>query len=250
MSVSINSMYHIDKLNHNNFTIWKYRIEMVLKARKLWKYVELEAGDDKAEIEKEQEALAQIALSVSDNVVGHIRTAKTAKVAWEKICSVFEQKGLATQIFLRRKLINLKFVDTEPMQNHINKVRELADQLDSIGDAVKDKELAIIILCSLPERYDSLILSLEARSPNELTFDFVAGRLLAEEERQKEQSVNSSNNSSINPVVMFSEAGKDRNRKTQCHYCKKTGHFERNCWDKHGRPGRGKGNGEEVVNSM
>lgn len=245
----MNSMYQIDKLNQNNFTIWKYRIEMVLKARKLWKYVEAEAGDDKAEIEKEQEALAQIALSVSDNVVGHIRGTKTAKAAWEKICSVFEQKGLATQIFLRRKLINLKFVDSEPMQNHINKIRELADQLDSIGDTVKDKELAIIVLCSLPERYDSLILSLEARSPSDLTFDFVAGRLLAEEERQKEQSINSNNNDNINPVAMFSSAGKDRNGKSVCHYCKKPGHFERNCWDKHGRSGRGKSNGEEV-NSM
>lgn len=223
--------------------IWKYRIEMVLKARKLWKYVEAAAGDDKDEKEKEQEALAQIALTVSDNVVGHIRTAKTAKAAWEKICSVFEQKGLASQIFLRKKLINLKFVDSEPMRNHINKVRELADQLEAIGDAVKDKELAIIILCSLPERYDSLIISLEARPATELTFDFVAGRLLTEEERQKEQSINN-NNDSIG-TVMFSETGKDRRGKKQCHYCKRPGHLERNCWDKHGRPGRGENNGEE-----
>src|ERR1700735_4613303 len=107
-SVSTNP-YQVDKLTNNNFTTWKFRVEMVLKARKLWKYVETEAGATVKEKEEEQEALSQIALTVSDGVIGHIRNAKTARQAWLKICSVFEQKGLSSQVFLRRKLINVKF---------------------------------------------------------------------------------------------------------------------------------------------
>ena len=134
----------------------------------------------------DQDALSQIALTVSDGVVGHIRNAKSAREAWLKICSVFEQKGLSSQIFLRRKLINVKLDESQSMQIHINKIREFADRLEAIGDPVRDRELAIIILSSLPEKFNALIISLEARPPDEITFDSVAIRLLAEEERQNE----------------------------------------------------------------
>jgi hypothetical protein len=184
-SVSTN-LYQVDKLTNNNFTTWKFRVEMVLKARKLWKYVETEAGATVKEKEEEQEALSQIALTVSDGVIGHIRNAKTARQAWLKICSVFEQKGLSSQVFLLRKLLNVKLDDGESMQSHINKIRELSDQLEAIGDPVRDRQLAIITLCSLPERFNSVVTSLESRPPEDITFDMIAGRLLAEEERQKE----------------------------------------------------------------
>jgi hypothetical protein len=232
-SVSANSnLYQVDKLTNSNFTTWKFRIEMVLKARKLWKYVETEADGSVKEKEQEQEALSQIALTVSDGVIGHIRTAKTARQAWLKICSVFEQKGLASQVFLRRKLINVKFDGNQPMQNHINNVRQLSDQLEAIGDAVKDRELAIIILCSLPERYNSLVISLESRSPEDLTFDMVAGRLLAEEERQKETETDT-----ISGERAFYSGQFPRKRSPlKCTFCGRVGHMERNCFDKHGRP--------------
>ena len=110
---------------------------------------------------------------------------KTARQAWLKICSVFEQKGLSSQVFLLRKLLNVKLDDGESMQSHINKIRELSDQLEAIGDPVRDRQLAIITLCSLPERFNSVVTSLESRPPEDITFDMIAGRLLAEEERQK-----------------------------------------------------------------
>ncbi|MFI5423083.1 MAG: retrotransposon gag domain-containing protein [Nitrososphaerales archaeon] len=213
---------------------------MVLKARKLWKYVETSTiSTDAKEQEKEQEALSQIALTVSDGVVGHIRNCKTARETWIKICSVFEQKGLASQIFLRRKLFNIKFNENETMQAHINKIRELADQLEAIGDPVKDRDLAIITLCTLPEGYNPLIISLEARSPEEISFDLVTGRLLAEEERQKEsdssklESAHAFYAGKNNPKGKY--LGKGSSAKL-CSFCHRTGHTIENCWDKNGRP--------------
>jgi gag-polypeptide of LTR copia-type/Domain of unknown function (DUF4219) len=228
------NLYQVDKLTNSNFSTWKFRIEMVLKARKLWKYVETEADASVKEKEQEQEALSQIALTVSDGVIGHIRNAKTARQAWLKICSVFEQKGLASQVFLRRKLINVKLEDSEPMQNHINKIRELSDQLEAIGDPVKDRELAIIILCSLPERYNSLVISLESRSPKDLTFDMVAGRLLAEEERQKESESGSNSGESAFYSGRFPRKKSPLKSPLRCNFCGRVGHMERNCYDKHG----------------
>jgi len=234
VSVSNTNLFQVEKLTNTNFTCWKFRLQMVLKARKLWKYVDgsVVGGDAKSQ-ELDQDAFSQIALTVSDGVVGHIRNAKSAREAWLKICSVFEQKGLSSQIFLRRKLINVKLDESQSMQTHINKIRELANQLEAIGDPVRDRELAIIILSSLPEKFNALIISLEARPPDEITFDSVAIRLLAEEERQNEF-----NSEKINVEHAF-YSGSINNRQRsfkKCNFCKRSGHIEENCWDKNGRP--------------
>lgn len=245
---TVPTLYQVDKLNNHNFTTWKFRLQMILKARKLWKYVDPGViGLDADSQEKDQEALSQIALTVSDGVVGHIRNAKTAREAWFKICSVFEQKGLASQIFLRRKLINVKLDETQSMQSHINKIREIADQLEAIGDPVKDRELAIILLSSLPERYNALIISLEARPPDEITFDAVSSRLLAEEERQRESGDISIKTEGAFYSLGNKSGGFNRQRSLkECNFCHKKGHTEDRCWDKNGRPER---NGSGSSNS-
>ena len=225
------NLYQVDKLTNNNFSTWKFRVEMVLKARKLWKYVETEAGATVKEKEEEQEALSQIALTVSDGVIGHIRNAKTARQAWRKICSVFEQKGLSSQVFLLRKLLNVKLDDGESMQSHINKIRELSDQLEAIGDPVRDRQLAIITLCSLPERYNSVVTSLESRPPEDITFDMIAGRLLAEEERQKESDPGTRSGES----AFYSGRFPRKRPPPKCTRCGRVGHMEKNCYDKQGR---------------
>jgi gag-polypeptide of LTR copia-type len=178
-----------------------------------------------------QEALSQIALTVSDGVIGHIRNAKTARQAWLKICSVFEQKGLSSQVFLLRKLLNVKLDDGESMQSHINKIRELSDQLEAIGDPVRDRQLAIITLCSLPERYNSVVTSLESRPPEDITFDMIAGRLLAEEERQKESDPGTRSGES----AFYSGRFPRKRPPPKCTWCGRVGHIEKNCYDKQGR---------------
>jgi len=243
-TVAVNP-YQIDKLTSKNFSVWKFRIQMVLKARKLWKYVETpNLSLDAKQQEQEQEAFSQIALTVSDGVIGHIRNCKTAHEAWVKICSVFEQKGLASQIFLRRKLVNMKFNESETMQSHINKVRELADQLDAIGDPVKDRDLAIIMLCSLPEQYNPLIISLESRSPEDITFDVVTGRLLAEEERQKESGLLKLDSDHLALYSGKRDKYRGKMQSKLCTFCHRSGHTVETCWDKNGRPqSKANGNG-------
>ena len=93
---------------------------MVLTDRSLWEYANgtiippvldgTEATNRKLAEWKKKDgcALAQIALTVGNNELIHVKRAKTAAEAWTKICSVYEAKGLAAKIFLRRKFFNAK----------------------------------------------------------------------------------------------------------------------------------------------
>jgi len=234
MSVQNKRLYAIDELTDSNHTAWKQRIELVLQDRGLWKYVtgKCEPPTEKKAFEaweeKDQAAKAQILLTVSDHILMSVRGAKTSKEAWTKIASTFEQKGLSAQVFLRRKLLSTKFSDREDasMQNHLNGLRELSDRLQAIGVEVKDEELAIIALCSLPPQFDSLIIALEQRPPSDITFEFVSARVLAEASRQS-QAEEEPNRMSVGLSARSSY------RVSKCSFCKRTGHIESSCWDKY-----------------
>ena len=139
---------------------------------------------------RDNQALAQIALTVSNNELVHLRNAKSRREAWKKICSVYEAKGLAAKVYLRRRFFNVKYVDNGvgSMQTHINLVRDLADQLDAIGASVTDEDMAMTLLCSLPESYDYLIVALESRV-DDFTFDFVSTRLLVKRNVRKKHTM-------------------------------------------------------------
>lgn len=59
------------------------------------------------------------------------------------------------------------------------------DQLAALGEALKDKMIIALLLCSLPESYNTLITALETRSEDELTIELVKGKLLDEDRRRK-----------------------------------------------------------------
>ena len=68
---------------------------------------------------KDNCALAQIALTVGNSELIHIKGAQTSREAWLKLCKVYEAKGLAAKIFLRRKFFNVKLKEGDSMQSHI-----------------------------------------------------------------------------------------------------------------------------------
>ena len=99
------------------------------------------------------------------------------------------KKGLARKVFLRRKFFSMRKIDTDTMQEHINKLTLLAQQIRATGSEIGDDEFAMTLLCSLPDEYDHLIVALETRA-DELSSDTVITRLLQEEERRNESSSN------------------------------------------------------------
>ncbi len=287
---SSSSLYSIDKLTGDNFSSWKFKLQLILMDRGLWEIVDgtevapantnVSGKDDtkqQAYIDwkkRDNQALAQIALTVSNSELVHIRNAKSSNEAWSKICSVYEAKGLAAKVYLRRRFFNIKYIDNGvgSMQSHINLVRDLADQLDAIGAAVTDEDMAMTLLCSLPESYDYLIVALESRV-DELSFDFVSTRLLSEEKRKEEAhnvSINANivginhhgnsangngknigkyinahnvNNNGNENIAMYSNAHGNNGNKSKtnkpmikCNHCNKKGHTEDRCYIKHGYP--------------
>ena len=102
----------IAPLDGTNYDNWKFRIEMLLTARKLFGYASgetrLAAGADDAQKaafkEKDDEARAIISIHGSDNQLIHVRNCKSAAEAWEALKNQYQRKSLVRRIDLRDKM--------------------------------------------------------------------------------------------------------------------------------------------------
>ena len=77
--------------------------------------------------------------------------------------------------------------EADDMLDHINKVKSLADQLTYLEVAIKDEDVVMTLLDSLPTSYEHLITALETRPMKELTLEFVTARLMHEVTKRKEK---------------------------------------------------------------
>ena len=169
-------------------------MRMLLEDKDMWNVVtgeEKRPDDDVASAQRfdkrARKAHATIVLNLKDSQLLHVSSASSAREVWERLQDLYEAKGLANCLFLRRKLFTCQMIEGDTMIAHINKVKAMGEQLEAIGAGVSDDDLVMTLLSSLPESYGGLIVALESRA-DDLSPEFVISRLLHEETKRVEKS--------------------------------------------------------------
>jgi CHAD domain-containing protein len=139
---SKNLLQRSEKLNETNYYVWKQKMEMILQIRDLWEVVKsgVSSGDQQGS-QKSLKAKAIIGLTLADSQLVHIRNAKTAQEAWDKLEKVHAGRNLMRRLRLRREFFSLKKSDEESIQQYINKISELRDKLTAIGQEIPRRTL-------------------------------------------------------------------------------------------------------------
>ncbi len=106
---------------------------------------------------------------------------------------------------------------------HINTVKALADELRSIEVNITDEDVCMVLLMSLPPSFDNLVTSLESMSTKDVNLQFIVARLFHEVSKRKECE-------SFETTALVNKTHKSNEK--FCFYCKKLGHFVRNCLKK------------------
>ena len=238
----------IDKFMGENFHLWKFKMQMVLEERDLWGIVSGEEveptgdGTTQATVQKfrkrARKAFATICLSLGDEQLSLVRSSKTAKDAWDKLESHYQVKSLANKLFLRKKYFTATMAESDAMLEHINRMKSLAGQLESVGATVTEEDQVATLLCSLPDSYNNLIIALESRA-EDLRMDFLVARLLHEEHKRKGEIAAS--DATEKAMVSFKgKPGKQAENKSyigktsmkkkgKCYNCGVQGHFAKDC---------------------
>ncbi|UYV82302.1 hypothetical protein LAZ67_21001661 [Cordylochernes scorpioides] len=222
----------LNKLDGYNYSLWSFKIEMLLQKEDLWEVV-TENIPDEPKIEwkkKDSKARAIINLSIADSQIVHVKNLLTAKATWDTLKNIYERKTLSGKIYLLRKLYSLKLEEDKDMQQHITTMMELVDKLRTIGETLKDSHITAILLCSLPKSYSNLITMLESRPDDELTLEFTKNKLLDEHTRRVESSKDEITASKALKSLHGASSQRREKEKKFCSFCHKSNHSKEECW--------------------
>ena len=242
--------YEIKRFNGSNFSLWKMRIKTILRKDNCLaaiRYRPAQITDNAKWNEMDGNAIANIHLALADKVLSSVVEKKTAKEIQETLTKLYESKFLHNKIFLKWRLYTLRMAETTAVIDHINTIRTLFSQLTMLGQQIEENERAELLLQSLPDSYDQLIINLTNNILSDyLVFDDVAAAILEEENRRRNKRDKNSSNQAQTLLVSRGrstehgssgsqrhERSKPRSKKTvKCYNCGRKGHFKKDCWFK------------------
>ena len=240
--------FDIEKFNGKNFSLWKLKIKAILRKDNCLAAI----GERTEEITQEKwnemdgNAIANIHLALADEILSSIEEKRTAKEIWDHLTKLYEAKSLHNKIFLKRKLYTLRMSESSSITEHINTLNTLFSQLTSLDYKIATNERAEILLQSLPDSYDQLIINLTNNSITEvLVFDDIAAAILEEESRRMNKDDRMANMQQVEALAVMrgrstergSSGSQNKGRSKQwskknitCYNCGKKGHLKKDCW--------------------
>lgn len=213
-------LYHIEKLDDENYDGWQVQMRSVLVHCDLWGYVSEKvvcppASDEaalaahKLKIEK---ALATIMLSVKTSQLLHIKHSKTAAEAWKKLEDVHRPAGPASKVTIFKQLTNLKMAEGSSLSSHLGLFFGLCEKMNVIDIKIPDELMSIILLSSLPKSYENFVVAIESR--DELPKVQVLKTKLLEEGNRRESNVTVQHDGE---AAFFSKQQQQKQHKSQHH---------------------------------
>ena len=140
----------------------------------------------------------------------------------------------------------MKYKNGHGVAEHTNDFQGLVNQLNAMKMKIEDELQALLLLSSLPDSWDTLVISLSNSAPNcKLTMDMVKDSLFNEEARRKEQGIsyetealvteNRGRGKNRGPKGRGKSKGRSQSRgksseRGKCYHCGKEGHMKRICY--------------------
>ncbi|KAI5315217.1 hypothetical protein L3X38_044393 [Prunus dulcis] len=220
------------KLNASNYSIWNPRMEDILYCKDLHEPLQLlgqkPAGkSDDAWSILNRKIVGQIRQLVDQSVFHHVSQETDAYKLWTKLSSI----------------------DGRSVTEHLSDFQGLINLLTNMKMVLDDELQALVLLSSLPDSWDTLVVSLSNSAPQGvLTLDIVKENMFNEEARRKEQGVVAESE-----ALVLEYRGRTNNRKfhrrdkskgrsrdgsrgrsktrkdLECYHCGGIGHMKREC---------------------
>ena len=189
MDDSLGGMF---KLTGSNYSVWKSKMRDMLVVKDLWLPVQF--GDEKQDkIDAtvwevmHMKTTAYIRCFIDMSRYNSFNEESKAHELWEKIGIMFQNKNAVNQVSVFRKLVRLRYQDGSSMAEHMNAFQGLIHQATSLEVPLADEVLALFLLGSLPETWETLVVTLGTAGSDgkRLSLARVKASLLDEEARRK-----------------------------------------------------------------
>jgi glucose-6-phosphate isomerase len=113
----------------------------------------------------------------------NISKEKTTKELMDALDKLYEKTSVSNKLFLMKQLFNMKMSEGGSIAHHLNEFNTVTNQLIFVKEDFDDEIRALLIMCSLPERWNGLVMAVSkyVSGSNTLKFDDVVGVILSEE---------------------------------------------------------------------
>ncbi|XP_074556836.1 uncharacterized protein LOC141819121 [Curcuma longa] len=183
-------------------------------------------------------------MTIANNIKTTIPQTENAKEYLKFVEERFRSADKSLAGTLMAQLTTIKFDGSCSMQEHTIEMTNIVARLKSLGMAVDDSFLVQFILNSLPPQYSAFQINYntikEKWNVNELI-----SKLIQEENRLKNlgsHSINLTTQGAIKAPkakaksfkkktrpIKASQADKKEHNNDKCHFCKKEGHYQKDC---------------------
>ena len=186
-----------------------------------------------------KQTLGTIRQWIDASLYNHVRSETDPRILWKKLESMYEATNAQAKVFMIRKVMNLKLSEGQSITQHLNDFEGLITELSVSGMSLDDEMQACLLLGSLPDSWDTLVVSLSNSALNGVvTMTMVKNRLLKEEIRRRDVASTSSqalvteNRGRSKSRGRGNGQSRDRSKskeKRSCYNYGKPGHIKRNC---------------------
>ncbi|CAH9074170.1 unnamed protein product [Cuscuta europaea] len=242
-------------LTATNYTLWKPRMEDFLSCKDLFDPIEMKGinPDPPKSIEWKKinrKTIGQIRQWIDHSVFHHVAQETDAYALWKKLEDMYQAKTARNKALLMRRLVNMKLKSGTSVAEHTGQFQSLVNQLSCVEMPLGDEMQSLLLLRSLPDSWETLVVTLNNSAPDgKLTMSVVKDALFNEEARRKDMSTyqthalvmenrgRSQGKQQRNSRGKWQSRGKSRGRSSDgrkpsytCHHCGIEGHMKKNCY--------------------
>jgi hypothetical protein len=124
-----------------------------------------------------------IRLSMAVLMDFHISKENTTKELMDALAKLYEKPSESNKVFLMKILFNMNMLEGGSIVDHLNEFNTITNQLSFVKVDFDHEARALLILCSLVERWKGLVMvvSTYVSGSNTLKFDDVFGVIFSKE---------------------------------------------------------------------
>ncbi|GFS43592.1 hypothetical protein Acr_00g0085960 [Actinidia rufa] len=167
-------------LSATNYALWKSRMEDILFCKDL--HDPLENKGEKPIEKKDEEwtkmnrkIIGLIRQCIGHEVFHHVAQETSAYGLWTKLEKMYQAKTSRNKALLMRRLVNLK-LQRGTVAEYTSEFQNLVNQLASIDLHFDDEMQALLLLSSLPESWETLVVfSQQFRAGWEVDYEYSQG---------------------------------------------------------------------------
>ena len=152
------------KLTTTNYSLWKSIKEDLLNCKYLYDLIEGDnaKSSDMSNVDwkkLKKKTFGIIHQWVDINLYNHVAKETNPHTLWKNLENMYETKNTRAKIFLMRKLMYLKLKEGQSIVEHLNDFEGMISQLSVVGLSLDDETQACLILSSLPDSWNTLVVS-------------------------------------------------------------------------------------------